>query len=50
MKQSFASIEAREQQEKDLGSLDSLNYTGAERLGQIFKTAPEMDSDNNQKF
>ena len=46
MKQSFATLENKSCVEKDITSLDSLNYTGAEKLAHVFKSSPEVDPDS----
>lgn len=47
MKMSFAELEARKA-DKDITSLDSLNYSGAEKLGQIFKSVPGRNLESLQ--
>ena len=40
MKKSFVDLETKNV-EKDITSLDSLNYSGAEKLTQVFKSSPD---------
>lgn len=42
MKQSFAGIE-NNKVENDITSMDSINYSGAEKLSQVFKSDPDVD-------
>lgn len=45
MKKSFYNLESVEI-EKNVSANDSLNYSGAEKLTQVFKTAPEVNQDS----
>lgn len=45
MKKSFVDLETKQSVDKDFTSLDSLNYSGAEKLTQIFKSVPAVNSD-----
>jgi hypothetical protein len=45
MQKSFVDLDFKKV-DQDMGTLDQLNYSGAEKLAQVFKSVPEVIDTN----